>query len=82
METIVSILQALQLNAIEVFAVAVLFLGIGYWRGSRKASILQMRIYKLENDILELHAEILYPKEQTRVIEISNSSEKTKSVAN
>jgi hypothetical protein len=82
METIVSILQALQLNAIEVFAVAVLFLGIGYWRGARKTNALQMRIYKLENDILELHAEILYPKEQTKVIEISNSSEKTKSVAN
>ena len=82
METIVSILQALQLNAMEVFAVAVLFLGIGYFRGARKSAKLQTRIYKLENDILELHAEILYPKDQTPVIEITNSSDKKKSVAN
>lgn len=82
METIVSILQALQLNAMEVFAVAVLFLGAGYWRGARKANILQTRIYRLENDILELHAEILYPKDETPVIEIGNSSDKKKSVAN
>jgi hypothetical protein len=82
METIVSILQALQLNAIEVFAIAVFFLGAGYWRGSRKTATLQMRIYKLENDILELHAEILYPKDETPVIEIGSASEKTKSVAN
>jgi hypothetical protein len=82
METIMSILQALQLNAMEVFAVAVLFLGAGYWRGARKAAILQTRIYKLENDILELHAEILYPKDETPVIEIGNSSDKKKNVAN
>jgi len=82
METIVSILQVLQLNAIEVFAISVAFLGAGYWRGARKATKLQMRIFKLENDILELHAEILYPKDETPVIEIGNSSEKKKNIAN
>jgi hypothetical protein len=82
METIVSILQALQLNAIEVFGIAVLFLGAGYWRGTRKSANLQLRIFKLENDILELHAEILYPKDETPVIEIGNSSDKKKNIAN
>ena len=63
METIVSILQILQLNVIEAFVVSLAFLLAGYWWGSRKSAKLQKRVYKLENDILELHAEILYPKD-------------------
>ncbi|HXB45402.1 MAG TPA: hypothetical protein VNV85_15155 [Puia sp.] len=81
METIVDILQVLQLNVMEVFAISVAFLVIGYWRGNHRSRKLQMRIYKLENDILELHAEMLYPKEQTPVIEIGNSSDIKKSLA-
>ena len=81
METIVSILQVLQLNVIEAFGVSLVFLFAGYWWGSRKSAKLQMRVYKLENDILELHAEILYPKDETPVIGIGNPSDKKKSVA-
>jgi hypothetical protein len=82
METIVSILQVLQLNAMEVFAISVAFLCVGYWRGAHKSRKLQMRVYKLENDILELHAEMLYPKDETPVIGIGNSSDIKKNIAN
>ena len=81
METIMTILQALQLNALEVIASIITFFGVGYWFGTRKTGKLQTRVYKLENDILELHAELLYGKDEARVIEISNT-EKTKNVAN
>ncbi len=82
METIMSILQALQLNALEVIAAIFAFFGLGYWFGLRKTGKQQIRIYKLENDILELHAELLYGKDEARVIELGNTSEKTKTVAN
>ena len=82
METIMTILQAVQLNALEVIAAIVAFFGIGYWYGNRKTHTMQMRVYKLENDILELHAELLYGKDEARVIEIGNSSDKKKNVAN
>ena len=77
-----TILQAVQLNALEVIAAIVAFFGIGYWHGNRKTHTMQMRVYKLENDILELHAELLYGKDEARVIEIGNSSDKKKNVAN
>jgi hypothetical protein len=82
METIMSILQAVQLNALQVIAAIAAFFGAGFWLGYRKTGAKQMRIYKLENDILELHAELLYGKDEARVIEIGNSSEKTKTAAN
>ena len=82
METILTILQALQLNALEVIAAIVTFFGIGYWYGSRRTNKLQTRVFKLENDILELHAELLYGKDEARVIEIGNTSEKKKNIAN
>jgi hypothetical protein len=82
METILTILQAVELNALEVIAAIVAFFGAGYWYGTRKTDKMQKRVYKLENDILELHAELLYGKDEARVIEIGNSSEKTKNLAN
>jgi hypothetical protein len=82
METIMTILQAVQLNALEVIVAIVAFFGAGYWYGGRKTDNMQKRVYKLENDILELHSELLYGKDEARVIEIRNSSDKTKNVAN
>jgi hypothetical protein len=82
METIMSILQAIQLNAMEVIAAVFTFFGVGYWYGRRKSEKLQTRVYKLENDILELHAELLYGKDEARVIEIRNPAELTKNIAN
>ncbi|MBS1947562.1 MAG: hypothetical protein JST47_07320 [Bacteroidetes bacterium] len=82
METIVTILQALQFNALEVFAVIAAFFSVGYWFGTRKTNRMQKRIYKLENDMLDLNAELLYGKDEARIIEIRNSSEKNKNVAN
>ncbi|HLK28320.1 MAG TPA: hypothetical protein VKT28_07050 [Puia sp.] len=82
METIMTILQAVQLNALEVIAAIVAFFVVGYWYGNRKTAAMQMRVFKLENDILELHAELLYGKDEARVIEIRNTAEKTKNVAN
>ncbi len=82
METIFTILQAVQLNALEVMAAIAAFFVVGYWYGNRKTASMQMRVYKLENDILELHSELLYGKDEARVIEIRNTPEKTKTVAN
>ena len=82
METIITILQAMQLNALEVCAAIAVFFGVGYWFGTRKTNKMQKRIYKLENDMLDLNAELLYGKDEARVIEIRNSTEKNKNVAN
>ncbi|HVM89445.1 MAG TPA: hypothetical protein VMT76_14760 [Puia sp.] len=82
METIITILQAMQFNALEVFAIIAAFFGIGYWLGTRKTNKMQKRIYRLENDLLDLNAELLYGKDEARIIEIRNTPEKNKNVAN
>jgi hypothetical protein len=72
METILSLFTVFDFNALEVLGTAIIFMGIGYYRGRKKFVWLQEQIYGLENEILELNAELLYPENATKVINLEN----------
>ena len=69
MEAIINLLQAFHLNFLEVLIAAIFVFGIGFLLGHKKSKKLIEEVCKLQRDILDLNAEILYGKEETTVSE-------------
>ncbi len=59
MKTVIDILEAVQLNCLEVILGGVFFFFIGYYKGTRKVKKLNREIFQLENTLLDLSEEIL-----------------------
>jgi hypothetical protein len=86
MEAILDLLQTLSLNLLEVMFLSILIFGSGYLLGLRKVKKLNHKIYGLQRDVLDLNAEILFGKEdskgsETPVIEIKHDSLKGSKIA-
>jgi hypothetical protein len=69
MEAIIDLLQAFHLNFLEVLIAAFFVFGIGFFLGNKKSKKLIEEVYKLQRDILDLNAEVLYGKEEKTVSE-------------
>jgi hypothetical protein len=69
MEAIIDLLQAFHLNFLEVIIAGLFVFSIGFLLGHKKSKKLAEEVYKLQRDILDLNAEILYGKEQKTVSE-------------
>ena len=81
MEAILDLLQAIQLNMLEV-AIACLFIfGIGYLFGSKKVRKLTQEVYGLQKDVLDLNEELLYGGSHTPVIGLNHDSIKSAKLA-
>jgi hypothetical protein len=59
MKTFLDILQAIQVNSLELAIAGVIFFFIGYLRGSKRVKRLNKEIFQLENTLLDLSEEIL-----------------------
>lgn len=81
MENVIGLLQAFQLNILEMSAPGILILAFGYWLGSKKSKRLNGEVYKLQREILDLNAELLYGKNETPVIGITHEPLKTSKIA-
>jgi hypothetical protein len=84
METLIDVLRAIHLNMLEVLVAGLFIFGLGYRYGANKVRKLNREIAHLQNDVLELNAEILYGKEDqgtTPVIEIKHDALKTSKMA-
>ena len=60
METILSTLLDIQLDFIEVMIIGLSLFSAGYWLGGLKSRKLNKKIGKMERDIMDLNAELLY----------------------
>ena len=69
MEVIIDLLQAFHLNFLEVLIAALFVFSIGFFLGHKKSKKLIEEVYKLQRDILDLNAEILYGKNETTASE-------------
>ncbi|HMH22032.1 MAG TPA: hypothetical protein VK563_09660 [Puia sp.] len=75
METIYSAVQELQLGLITVIITCALLFAAGYWLGITKSKKFIKKINKLENEILDLNAELLYnSKESSSLVQASSPS--------
>lgn len=76
MEAIISVLQALHLNLLEVSIAAIFVFVIGYWFGRLKVKKMTEEIYSLQRHVLDLNSELLYGKNdsETPVIEIKHET--------
>ena len=76
METIYSAVQELQLGLITVIISCSLLFAAGYWLGTTKSKKLFARkINKMEKEILELNAELLYNgKEGNSLVQTGSNS--------
>jgi hypothetical protein len=84
METLIDVLRAIHLNMLEVLVAGLFIFVVGYQYGANKVRKLNSEIAHLQNDVLELNAEILYGKEDhesTPVIEIKHDALKTSKMA-
>lgn len=86
MEAIIELLQAIQLNILEMMILGLFIFGVGFWIGNVKAKRLSAQVHKLERDVLDLNAEILYGSIEsescvTPVIEIKLETLKSNKIA-
>ncbi|HLX92070.1 MAG TPA: hypothetical protein VKR32_10330 [Puia sp.] len=82
MDTISALLAEFGINAAEAIGIALVFTSIGYYRGRRKSAKLQKQIHLLEDEIIELNAELLYPENSTKVIALKNAQNQNEKKAN
>ncbi|HEY4154069.1 MAG TPA: hypothetical protein VGM24_01530 [Puia sp.] len=68
MEAIIDLLQAIQLNMLEVTIAGLFIFGIGYLLGTKKVRRLTQEVYGLQKDVLDLNEELLYGVSDTPVI--------------
>jgi hypothetical protein len=81
MEIFTTILQNIQFNLFEVFLTCTVLSVIVYKFAIRKTNKLRRVIYKLEVEILDLNAELLFGKNEAPVIKIEHSSKVKTSMA-
>jgi hypothetical protein len=75
METIYSAIQELQLGLITVIITCSLLFAAGYWLGVAKSKKFIKRINKMEKEILDLNAELLYnSKESSSLVKAGSRS--------
>ncbi len=83
MEAVIDVLQAMNLNMLEVMLTGMFVFAIGYLIGMKKVRRLSAEIYFLQKDVLELNEELLYGKHEseTPVIGIKQDALKTSKIA-
>jgi hypothetical protein len=70
METIYTILQNFQLDLSQVFICGLVVFAIGFWAGRAKSKKLERKIAKMEKEILDLNAELLYNEQPAGVLKM------------
>jgi hypothetical protein len=81
MENIISLLQAFNLDILEAGITGIFVLAFGYWLGNKKVKKATEEIYKLQREVLDLNAELLYGKNETPVIGITHEPLKSSKIA-
>jgi hypothetical protein len=81
MEAIVTFLQGLQLNIFQVSVAGCALFILGYSLANRKTRKLSQKIASLQNDVLDLNAELLYGRNETPVIELRNITKQPNKLA-
>jgi hypothetical protein len=60
METFLPVFQNFQLDLTGVLIIGLFLFAFGYWLGTLKSKKLNKKIHKMEKDIMDLNAELLY----------------------
>jgi len=81
MEAIIDLLQAIQLNMLEVSIACLFIFGIGYLIGIKKVRKLTREVYGLQKDVLDLNEELLYGFSDTPVIGLTTDKMKPAKMA-
>jgi hypothetical protein len=64
MEAIFDLLQAIHLSVLEVLITGIFIFTLGFWLGHKRTRKYLEEIYKLQRDVLDLNAELLYGKRE------------------
>jgi hypothetical protein len=77
----IDLLQAFNLNILEVILTVIPIFYIGYRLGYRKVKKLTEEMYAIQRQMLDLNEELLYGKSETPVIGIKHESLKATNIA-
>jgi len=77
----IDLLQAFNLNILEVILTVIPIFYIGYRLGNRKVKKLTEEIYSVQKQVLDLNEELLYGKSETPVIGIKHDALKVTNIA-
>jgi hypothetical protein len=80
MQILTNLLMGFQFSALQVFIAGSLFFVTGYWLGKLKVKKMRKEINELQNQVLELNAELLLVERGTPVIPIKTSLDKKKNM--
>ncbi|HEY4064507.1 MAG TPA: hypothetical protein VGM30_21530 [Puia sp.] len=70
METIYTIIQNFQLDLSQVLISSIILFILGFWAGRIKSRKLERKMAKMEKEILDLNAELLYNDQPAGVLKM------------
>jgi hypothetical protein len=77
----IDLLQAFNLNILEVILTVIPIFFIGYKLGNRKVKKITEEMYAIQRQMLDLNEELLYGKSETPVIGIKHEPLKATNIA-